>query len=192
MWTRNRIIATFVIVTVMIAGAAWLTRTPPVETLNLTDRYDYRFKKYSKRYFGVLFDWRWIKAQSMVESSLRRNVRSDRGAIGIMQLLPDTFGEVIVHYPEYFSITDPKWNIAAGVAYDRYLLDRWRQWVSPDQSLQFALASYNAGLTGTLRAQKRAMLDGADADDWQAVAPYVPVETRHYVNRIHELMGLDQ
>lgn len=189
MQTRTRHFSAAFIVMVMIAGAVWLTRTPPVDTLELTDRYDHRFNKYSKRYFGVWFDWRWFKAQSMVESSLRRNVTSDRGAVGVMQLLPDTFGEVIAHYPDYYNMTDPKWNIAAGVAYDRYLFDRWRQWVPPEQSLKFALASYNAGLTGTLRAQKRATLDGVDADDWGAVAPYAPEETRHYVKGIHELMG---
>ena len=31
------------------------------------DRYDQTFRKYSKRYFGVGYDWRVFKAQAMAE-----------------------------------------------------------------------------------------------------------------------------
>ena len=34
------------------------------------DRYDPTFRKYSKRFFGVGFDWRIFKAQGMTESRL--------------------------------------------------------------------------------------------------------------------------
>ena len=33
-------------------------------------RYDDTFKRYSKRYFGAGFDWRYFKAQGMAESGL--------------------------------------------------------------------------------------------------------------------------
>src|SRR6185369_9269115 len=48
-------------------------------------RYDPYFKKYSKRFFGVGFDWRLFKAQGMAESELNPNARSFVGARGIMQ-----------------------------------------------------------------------------------------------------------
>lgn len=186
----RRLTVAAVVTCAMLVGAVWLTRTPPMAQLGLTDRYDHHFKKYSKRYFSVLSDWRWFKAQSMVESSLRRNVTSDRGAVGIMQILPDTFEEVMAHYPHH-DMTDPKWNIAAGVAFNRYLYDRWGQWVSPDQRLRFMFASYNAGLTRTLRAQKLAALDDSDPDTWVTVAPYAPEQTRNYVRKVYDLMGYE-
>ena len=54
-------------------------------------RYDDYFKKYSKRYFGAPFDWRFFKAQGMAESELNARARSFVGARGIMQLMPSTF-----------------------------------------------------------------------------------------------------
>ena len=40
------------------------------------DRYDQTFRKYSKRYFGVGFDWRVFKAQAMAESEMNPNAKS--------------------------------------------------------------------------------------------------------------------
>ena len=34
-------------------------------------RYDEVFRRYSKRYFGVAFDWRWFKAQGMADWNLQ-------------------------------------------------------------------------------------------------------------------------
>ena len=45
-----------------------------VHSDNWTDEYDRHFKKYSKRYFGPLFDWHWFKAQSIAESNLKKIV----------------------------------------------------------------------------------------------------------------------
>jgi len=170
-------------------AAAWLKRAVPVDEIAPTDRYDKQFRKYSKRYFSVLADWRWFKAQSMAESSLRRDAVSSQGAVGLMQLRPDTYGEVMEYAPGLFPIDDPKWNIAGGIAFNRYLFDRWGEWVPPEQRLKFALASYNAGLTRVHEVRKRAAQNGKNPDRWQAVAPHAPSETRHYVARIYRLMG---
>src|SRR5919201_1404990 len=51
-------------------------------------RYDGVFRKYTKRYFGAGFDWRYFKAQGMAESQLNPTARSWVGARGIMQLMP--------------------------------------------------------------------------------------------------------
>src|SRR5665213_4199966 len=57
-------------------------------------RYDAYFKKYTKRYFGVGFDWQYFKAQGMAESELSATARSNVGARGVMQLMPSTFEEI--------------------------------------------------------------------------------------------------
>lgn len=176
---------------VMISTAVWLNRTVPVDEIAPTDQFDSHFRKYNKRYFSVLSDWRWFKAQSMVESSLRRDVESDQGAVGVMQVLPDTFDEVLDPYFDLYSITDPAWNIATGIAFNRYLYDRWRERLPPEESLKFALASYNAGFSRMLRVRKRAAAKGQDAANWSDVAPYAPGETRLYVERVHDLMGYE-
>ncbi len=78
-------------------------------------RYDAFFKKYTKRYFGVGFDWQYFKAQGMAESELSATARSMVGARGVMQLMPSTFQEIQTKRPEFESIDDPEWNIAAGI-----------------------------------------------------------------------------
>lgn len=175
----------------MVGTAAWLHRTVPVDEIATTDQFDSHFRKYNKRYFSVLFDWRWFKAQSMVESNLRRHARSDQGAVGVMQVMPDTFDEVIGPYVDIYSITDPAWNIASGIAFNRYLYDRWLDYLPPEQSLKFALASYNAGFSRILRVIDRADTPGLDGYRWTDVAPYAPRETRRYVERVHGLMGYE-
>ena len=67
-------------------------------------RYDDIFKKYSKRYFGAPFDWRFFKAQGIAESELNANARSWVGARGIMQLMPSTFAAIASKRPEFRSI----------------------------------------------------------------------------------------
>ena len=48
------------------------------------DRYDETFKKYSKRYFGVGYDWRVFKAQALAESGMDTAAVSWVGARGLM------------------------------------------------------------------------------------------------------------
>jgi soluble lytic murein transglycosylase-like protein len=67
------------------------------------------------------------------ESDFRPRIVSNKNALGLMQIVPETgrlMGAV--------DLFNPSQNIAAGTKYLRYLLDRF-----PDQKL--ALAAYNAG-----------------------------------------------
>ena len=52
------------------------------ERYNRVVKYDKYFSKYSKRYFGPSFDWRFFKAQAVAESRLVANVKSRAGALG--------------------------------------------------------------------------------------------------------------
>jgi membrane-bound lytic murein transglycosylase MltF len=161
-----------------------------------TDRYDDQFRKYSKRYFGVGFDWHLFKAQGMAESNLDTAAKSWVGARGIMQLMPNTFQEIVSKNPEMSRIDDPEWNIAAGICYDRIL---WRQWAADsveDHRREFMLASYNAGRGTILSAQEMARRDSLDHRSWpiiERVAPKVRrwryAETLGYVRRIDSLQA---
>jgi soluble lytic murein transglycosylase-like protein len=156
-------------------------------------RYDAYFRKYSKRYFGIGFDWQYFKAQGMAESELSATARSYVGARGVMQLMPSTFQEIQSKRPEFQSIDDPEWNIAAGIMHDRYL---WRLWepVGPDSDrTKFMFGSYNAG-EGTIgRASATAQARQLDQSRWpnfELVAPEVPRwryrETLGYVKKIDQ------
>jgi soluble lytic murein transglycosylase-like protein len=70
----------------------------------------------------------------MVESSLRPDAVSPKGAIGLMQLMPATAEQYGVEDP-----FDPDQSLRAGGALIRDLLDQF------DGDLTLALAAYNAG-----------------------------------------------
>ena len=170
------------------------TNQRPTVLRRNSDRYDDVFRKYSKRYFGVGYDWRLFKAQGMAESNLDSAATSWVGARGIMQLMPTTFQEISTKNPEMSKIDDPEWNIAAGIYYDRIL---WRLWAADsveDHRKEFMLASYNAGRGTILNAQTMARLDSLDHRSWPAIETVAPKvrrwrysETLGYVRKIDSL-----
>lgn len=93
-----------------------------------------------------------------VESGFHPRARSNKGARGLMQVLPATARKVGVNR----NIYEPEHNIRAGVKYLKLMLDRY------DGDQRLALAAYNAG-------------PGA-VDRYRNVPPYR--ETRHYVPRV--------
>lgn len=106
----------------------------------------------ASRHHGV--DPRLVSAVARRESAWRANVVSNKGAIGIMQLMPDT-----ARYLGVRNAYDPRENIFGGTRYLRKLLDTF------NGDLDLTLAAYNAG-------------PGAVAK-YRGVPPYR--ETRAYV-----------
>jgi soluble lytic murein transglycosylase-like protein len=160
------------------------------------DRYDATFRKYSKRYFGVGYDWRVFKAQALAESEMNPNARSWVGARGLMQLMPSTYKAIQSRSPALGAIDDPEWNIAAGIMHDRGLWRRWeRDSIDVDRK-EFMFASYNAGEGTIMNAQRACRAKSLDQRAWQSVetvAPEVPRwryrETLGYVRKIRLGLG---
>ena len=157
--------------------------------------FDPYFSKYSKRYFGVGFDWRYFKAQAVAESNLREDVRSPVGAVGVMQVMPRTFDEIQRKNPAITgSIDQPRWNIAAGIWYDRQHYLVWAADRSLVERLKFTFGSYNAGRSSILRAQQFALGEGLNETLWESVAGELQrvtgrrsQETVAYVTRILDI-----
>ena len=158
------------------------------------DRYDQTFRKYSKRYFGVGYDWRIFKAQALAESDMNPNARSWVGARGLMQLMPSTYKD-IQSRAGLGSIDDPEWNIAAGILHDRSLSRRWERDSIATDRREFMFASYNAGEGTIMNAQRACVARSLDRRAWssvETVAPEVPRwryrETLGYVRKIRSGM----
>jgi soluble lytic murein transglycosylase-like protein len=104
-----------------------------------------------------------VRAVVQVESGFNERATSPKGALGLMQLMPETV--------RLFGVIDPfnpLENIRAGVQYLRQLLDRYQD----DERL--ALAAYNAGPAAVDR-------------HGQTVPPYR--ETRDYISRVKQVAG---
>lgn len=112
-----------------------------------------------------------VHAVIYVESRYRQNAVSPKGAIGLMQLLPDTAARYGVKDPGH----SPQLNIKAGTLYLRDLLRMF------DNRTDLALAAYNAGEGAVLRYARqippyretqmyvRAVL--AKYNEWQSAKP---------------------
>ncbi|MFG1224629.1 lytic transglycosylase domain-containing protein [Xanthobacter wiegelii] len=79
----------------------------------------------------------WIRSVLRAESDGDARSTSPRGAMGLMQIMPETWAELRIHYGLGDDPFDPHDNIMAGAAYLRELFDRYG---NPD-----FLAAYNAG-----------------------------------------------
>ena len=77
-----------------------------------------------------------VRAVIWAESDFQQRAVSPEGAIGLMQLMPDTAAELGVN-PR-----DAEQNLQGGTAYLRQMLDRF---VGDPEQLLKALAAYNAG-----------------------------------------------
>jgi membrane-bound lytic murein transglycosylase MltF len=157
------------------------------------DRYDDTFRKYSKRFFGVGFDWQYFKAQGLAESGLDPNARSPVGARGVMQLMPGTYAMIKSHRKDLGAIEDPEFNIAAGIMHERGLWYRWKDASSQEERLRFMFGSYNAGEGPIIRARRLARSQQMNDSIWKSIediAPTVPKwryrETLPYVRKIED------
>ena len=103
-----------------------------------------------------------VRAVAWQESRFRGSSVSPKGAIGIMQLMPDTASGLGVN--PY----DPRDNIFGGVAYLSTLLDRF------GGDVRLALAAYNAGPEAVTRHR--------------GIPPYR--ETQNYVKAISERLSI--
>ena len=112
----------------------------------------------------------WIRAVMRVESAGVQRAVSPKGAMGLMQIMPDTWDELRVRYRLGKDPYHPRDNILAGTAYLRELHDRYG---SPG-----FLAAYNAG-------PKR-------YEDYLSGKRSLPPETRAYVAALLPFFGGDR
>lgn len=157
--------------------------------------YDQYFRKYSKRFFSPAFDWSYFKSQAIAESNLKPNAVSYVGAQGIMQIMPRTYAE-IQKKNSYIdgAATEPRWNIAAGIWYNKKQFDFWKKGRSLKERLKFMYGSYNAGRGNLLKAQRVAINAELNPKEWASMKEALPKvtgkhskETLNYVEKIFKI-----
>jgi membrane-bound lytic murein transglycosylase F len=156
-------------------------------TNELIDSYGSVIKKYSKQY-GL--DWRLIFALMKQESMFGEGVESERGAFGLMQLMPRT-GEALASRLGLEEVFSPRNNIAAGIYY------LWEQYdvfggAEEDDRIRLTLASYNCGLGHILDAQEIVKYLKENPNSWQSVSMALPLLSKQFYTLHRLVWGMDK
>jgi hypothetical protein len=156
---------------VVLVAACGIAKAQPVAAAQSTvtsksDRIE-RFVAEAALRFGIPASW--IKAVMQAES--RGDVRavSPKGAMGLMQIMPQTWADLRSRYGLGANPFNPHDNILAGAGYLRELHDRY--------SAAGLLAAYNAG--------------PGRYEDYLASGRPLPVETQAYVAALAPLLRED-
>src|SRR5690606_32555855 len=152
------------ILILLLSGLTFVTTPPPVLAQSAAlaravaaHSYDAYIAEASQR-FGI--PQAWIAAVMRAESAGDVDALSSAGAMGLMQVMPETWASLRARHGLGSDPHDPRDNILAGTAYLREMWDRYRDVVA-------MLAAYNAG--------------PARYDEYRQTDRPLPAETRAYI-----------
>lgn len=168
-WRRSGVGSAILIAVVLLAagavpGTVW-AQEMPVAAPPVAHPYAGHVAEAARR-FGIPEAWIW--AVMRVESRGNSRAVSRAGAMGLMQIMPATWGTLRARYglgPDPFDVRD---NIMAGAAYLREMHDRYG-------NASAMLAAYNAG--------------PGRYDDYVSRGRPLPVETVGYLAQLTAVVG---
>ncbi|MBR3686069.1 MAG: lytic transglycosylase domain-containing protein [Clostridia bacterium] len=141
------------------------------------------YAEYVSRYsseYGVPEELVWAVIKT--ESDFKASAVSGVGAVGLMQLMPDTFNEItnfrLNERLDAGMRYDPETNIRYGTYYLSYLYARYENWST-------AIAAYNAGLG---KVDEWLENDDYATDNTLTYIPYK--ETRNYVQKVQKALQM--
>lgn len=140
----------------------WITNLLSNNNIDKMEKLSALFFKYSTEYD---FDYLMMMAQGFQESGLNQHKVSNRGAVGIMQVLPSTARDQYINIPNIYISSN---NVHAGIKYMRYIQNNYLNdnRLTFDNKIYMTLASYNAG-PGNIRKMRRyAKEQGYNPDIW--------------------------
>jgi soluble lytic murein transglycosylase len=164
----KRVVAVILLAAVgLVAVGAWVVTTEPdwYQRARYPLRYETIVRAHARNYD---LPPALLAAVIYTESKFDADARSDAGAVGLMQLLPDTARGIATRtggdgFVES-DLLDPEINVRYGSWYLRHLLDRYHD-------VRTALAAYHAGQ--------------GNVDDWLRDGGGIRFpETRHYVEKV--------
>jgi membrane-bound lytic murein transglycosylase MltF len=143
------------------------------------------FKKYGQTYD---LDYVLMMAQGYQESRLDQSVKSQVGAVGVMQVMPATGNELKVG-----DIHQIESNVHAGVKYIRFMIDQYfaNEPMDAVNKALFAFAAYNCGPARVRQLRGEAARKGLDPNVWfdnveHIASARIGRETVQYVSNIYK------
>jgi membrane-bound lytic murein transglycosylase MltF len=170
-----------------LQSTKWITNSSSKEEMAKFNSYVEYFKKYSGEYD---FDYLMMAAQGYQESMLDQDRKSRRGAVGVMQVLPQYAAANPINIKNVSTADN---NIHAGVKMMRNIADTYfkDQDIDPVNKTLMVFASYNAGPTRIASLRKQAAAQGLNPNKWFGnvellVAQDIGQETVTYVSNIYK------
>ena len=176
----------------------WVKNSTSEAEMKKLQAYVKYFQKYAAEYN---FDYLMLAAQGYQESTLNQDLVSPRGAVGVMQVMPQYAGANPINIPD---VRDAENNIHAGAKMLAQITKTYFNDPGIDQMNKtlFTFAAYNAGQNRIVRLRKKTQAEGLDPNRWfgnveLAVAKDIGQETVQYVANIYKYyvaykMTLDQ
>ena len=165
-----------VIVLIFVSDSSYKGVKGKVYSVVYPQKYEIQVSKYAKEFH---VEEPLVYAVIRTESNFQQDVESHAGAIGLMQLMPETFdwlqekleGEVIYTTD---ALNDPDVNIRYGTYLLSYLLEQY------DNNQETAIAAYNAGTS----AVDEWLSDSSCSPDGKTLTQIPYEETSEYVARV--------
>ncbi|WP_394343025.1 lytic transglycosylase domain-containing protein [Paenirhodobacter populi] len=164
MWSRV-IPALLVAAVLALGGVQASAQSAPGSAPPAVDPYAAHVAEAAQR-FGI--PERWIRAVLHAESAGDMHAISSAGAMGLMQVMPDTWAMLRIRHGFGRDPYDARDNILAGTAYLREMWDRYG-------NVAAMLAAYNAG--------------PGRYDEFLSSGRVLPAETRAYIAALVPLVG---
>lgn len=130
--------------------------------------YDNLFRQYADE---LGWDWRMLAAVVYQESKFSIGSRSHRGAVGLMQVMPQT-----ASYYNITDLTDPQQNLKAGTSHLKRLQNLYMgSGMTPEERVRFTLAAYNAGEGRIKDCRCLAESRNLNRNQWSDIVKVIPL-----------------
>ena len=138
----------------------------PVEYLYISP-FDSLFRLYA----DSVCDWKMLAAIAYVESRFDTAARSSQGAMGLMQIMPSTYRNMLARLGEH-DTTAQNTELDVRVAV-RYLdeMDKMFGFINSEERINYILGSYNGGTSHIFDAMRLARKDGINRYRWCNIEP---------------------
>lgn len=117
------------------------------------------------------WDWRMLAAVVYQESKFSISSRSHRGAVGLMQVMPQTAASYNIT-----ELVDPQQNLIAGTNHLKRLQNLYKGCeMSSEERIRFTLAAYNAGEGRIKDCRNLARSRNRDENKWSEIVKVIPM-----------------